>query len=74
MIDAFGNYHRLFWNCQTFANCFLCFICEEHATFNDFTAGKASNLVSSLSIHLRALLIVFFPSSFFYLHCAFIAS
>jgi len=23
LIDAFGNYHRLFWNCQVFADCFL---------------------------------------------------
>lgn len=23
LIDAFGNYHRLFWNCQIFAECFL---------------------------------------------------
>ena len=23
LIEAFGNYHRLFWNCQVFADCFL---------------------------------------------------
>jgi hypothetical protein len=23
LIEAFGNYHRLFWNCQVFAKCFL---------------------------------------------------
>jgi hypothetical protein len=23
LIEAFGDYHRLFWNCQMFANCFL---------------------------------------------------
>jgi len=23
LIDAFGNFHRLFWNCQVFADCFL---------------------------------------------------
>jgi hypothetical protein len=23
LIKAFGDYHRLFWNCQTFANCYL---------------------------------------------------
>jgi hypothetical protein len=23
LIEAFGDYHRLFWNCQTFARCYL---------------------------------------------------
>lgn len=23
LIEAFGSYHRLFWNCQVFADCFL---------------------------------------------------
>jgi len=29
LIDAFGNYHRLFWNCQVFADCFLYLITGE---------------------------------------------
>ena len=48
MIVAFGTYHRLFWNCQTFAKCFLRFICEERASFDGFTTSDASNLVSPL--------------------------
>jgi hypothetical protein len=26
LIEAFGSYHRLFWNCQTFAQCYVYFI------------------------------------------------
>jgi hypothetical protein len=26
LIEAFGSYHRLFWNCQVFADCFLSLI------------------------------------------------
>jgi hypothetical protein len=29
LIKAFGSYHRLFWNCQVFAECFLCFIADD---------------------------------------------
>lgn len=45
MIESFGDYHRLFWNCQTFAECFLQLICEDSASFNAFTTAEASNLV-----------------------------
>jgi hypothetical protein len=45
MIKAFGDYHRVFWNCQTFATCFLKVICEEPASFDALTAADASNLV-----------------------------
>src|SRR5947207_8615642 len=26
LIHSFGSYHRLFWNCQVYAECFLCLI------------------------------------------------
>jgi len=29
LIDAFGDYHGLFWNCQVFADCFLYLITGE---------------------------------------------
>ena len=29
LVDAFGNYHRLFWNCQVFAECYLRLITGE---------------------------------------------
>jgi hypothetical protein len=47
MIKAFGNYHRVFWNCQTFAKCFLRVICgpEAGAKFDSWTLSDASNLV-----------------------------
>ena len=31
LIKAFGNYHRLFWNCQVFAQIFLYFIIGNHS-------------------------------------------
>ena len=46
MIKAFGDYHRIFWNCQTFAKCFLKVICEEPAEFDAWTIAEASNLVA----------------------------
>src|SRR5208282_1551833 len=49
MIEAFGNYHRIFWNCQIFAKCFLKVICEEPAEFDAWTIAEASNLVAPLS-------------------------
>jgi hypothetical protein len=29
LVDAFGSYHRLFWNCQVFADCYLRLITGE---------------------------------------------
>ena len=50
MIEAFGDYHRVFWNCQTFAKCFLQVICEEStASFDAWTIADTSNLVSPSS-------------------------
>jgi hypothetical protein len=33
MIDAFGNYHVVFWNCQMFAKCYLRVITGSEAAF-----------------------------------------
>lgn len=45
MIKAFGNYHRVFWNCQTFAKCYLRVITGDHlADFDGWTAADTSRL------------------------------
>ena len=45
MINAFGNYHRIFWNCQTFAKCYLRVITGDiQADFADWTAGDTTRL------------------------------
>jgi len=45
MIAAFGDYHRVFWNCQLFAKCFLEVICEEPVSFDGLAVSDATNLV-----------------------------
>ena len=45
MIAAFGDYHRVFWNCQLFAKCFLEVICEETVSFDALAVSDATNLV-----------------------------
>ena len=45
MIKEFGNYHRVFWNCQTFTKCFLRVITENpYADFNEWTLADTSRL------------------------------
>jgi hypothetical protein len=45
MIQEFGNYHKVFWNCQTFAKCYLRVITGDHeATFDNWTAADTSRL------------------------------
>jgi len=45
MIKAFGNYHRVFWNCQIFAKCYLRAITGDClADFDDWTAADTSRL------------------------------
>lgn len=45
MINEFGNYHRVFWNCQTFAKCYLRVITGDiQADFTDWTASDTSRL------------------------------
>lgn len=44
MIKEFGNYHRVFWNCQTFAKCYLAVITDNAAVFDNWTAADATAL------------------------------
>lgn len=45
MIKAFGNYHRVFWNCQIFAKCYLRVITGDHlADFDEWTTEDTSRL------------------------------
>lgn len=45
MIDAFGDYHLVFWNCQMFAKCFLRVISEDiGATFDQWTSADITDL------------------------------
>ena len=45
MIREFGSYHKLFWNCQTFAKCYLRVITGDHdATFDHWTSADTSRL------------------------------
>ena len=44
MIDAFGNYHIVFWNCQIFAKCYLRVITGSDAAFNEWTSADTTNL------------------------------
>jgi hypothetical protein len=45
MIREFGNYHRVFWNCQTFAKCFLRVITDNaKADFDNWTTADTSRL------------------------------
>ena len=44
MIQAFGSYHRVFWNCQHFARLYLKVITEGEGAFEEWTFSQASNL------------------------------
>ena len=44
MIDAFGNYHLVFWNCQMFAKCYLRIITGSEAAFAQWTSADVTNL------------------------------
>jgi len=45
MIREFGNYHRLFWNCQTFAKCYIRLITQDHeAKFDKWISAGTSRL------------------------------
>lgn len=39
LIQAFGDYHRLFWNCQVWAECFLYFITGKNS-FGEYASGR----------------------------------
>jgi hypothetical protein len=44
MIEGFGTYHRVFWNCQHFARLYLSAITEGKGAFDEWTSGLTSNL------------------------------
>ena len=44
MIQEFGNYHRVFWNCQMFARCYLRVITGNDAVFDQWTSADVTNL------------------------------
>ena len=44
MIAEFGDYRRVFWNCQMFAKCYLRVITEDVAVFEEWTSADVSNL------------------------------
>lgn len=45
MIQEFGSYHKVFWNCQTFAKCYLRVITgNRQANFANWTAADTSRL------------------------------
>lgn len=44
MINAFGNYHLVFWNCQMFAKCYLRVITGSDAAFAEWTSADVTNL------------------------------
>lgn len=60
LIEAFGNYHRLFWNCQVYAQCFLHLITGETSfakyiqgvLLADFPGGLPWMLVSCFCVLL----------------------
>jgi len=55
LIEAFGDYHRLFWNCQVFAKCYLRLI-TDGKDFDRLTDQMRSLIVDS---HPRMLPICF---------------
>ena len=45
MIKAFGDYHRVFWNCQTFAKCYLRVITRKpNIPFTEWTSAETTRL------------------------------
>lgn len=45
MVKAFGTYHRVFWNCQIFAKCYLRVITGDHQSrFEEWTSSDVTNL------------------------------
>lgn len=44
MIEVFGNYHLVFWNCQTFAKCYLRVVTGDDAVFTQWTSADVTNL------------------------------
>jgi hypothetical protein len=46
LVELFGNYHRLFWNCQTFAQILLRRVCTDpQAGFTFLSSSEATRMV-----------------------------
>jgi hypothetical protein len=44
MIEEFGDYHVVFWNCQMFAKCFLSVITADEGVWDTWTSADAASL------------------------------
>jgi hypothetical protein len=44
LIEAFGSYHRVFWNCQHFARLYLHAITNGEGKFEEWTLGQTTQL------------------------------
>jgi len=44
MIETFGSYHVIFWNCQMFAKCYLHIITGDDTVFTQWTSADVTNL------------------------------
>jgi hypothetical protein len=44
MIEAFGNYRIVFWNCQMSAKCYLRVVTGSDAAFSQWTSADVTNL------------------------------
>ena len=44
MIETFGSYHLIFWNCQMFAKCYLHIITGDDTVFTQWTSADVTNL------------------------------
>lgn len=53
MINAFGNYHVVFWNCQMFAKCYLRVITGSDAAFTQWTSA---DVTESIPLRFRCAL------------------
>jgi hypothetical protein len=67
LVDSFGDYHRVFWNCQIFAKIFLKKICSTSDTdFLHLTSSEVIQLVAIL-----VLLLMFLGTLLFCRHCSY---
>ena len=44
MVQEFGDYHLVFWNCQMFAQCFLSVILTEEYRWGQWTSADVASL------------------------------
>jgi hypothetical protein len=53
MIEAFGSYHRVFWNCQHFARLYLKVITDGAGAFDEYHRGVTKSEKNSRAISPR---------------------